>query len=378
MPRLRQLQLKYCCIQDSDLILPSQLPTVTDISLICISVDDQVNILDRCKAIRRLSTSGSLSELTHPTPIILPDLEYLWYSHRHWSLLDYLTLPPESHLHILRAIDDATAFNLFTRFSQALNPQASVPDTPTRIHHLTLFYNKSRLGVHAKDGVDKDIATFGVQISLYNTDYPLFFASILALSQTATIGIQSMNINAPGQCSIFFSAFRRHHRIATIKIEGFPGISSLLAFPDIRNPACTTGQINPQGFTSRIHTSCGCKHCHDERVSSYPGLQTLILYLGLTDVNDEVPLGRNTSRPWSEMLLDWLGERKLKGLGLTNLELHCNLAENKEGLDKLSTRLRQVVTNVNVTVRTNMSGLPTSSVFPTPLYDSYRRRILLH
>ncbi|KAF8648233.1 hypothetical protein AX16_006315 [Volvariella volvacea WC 439] len=348
MPKLRHLQLELCSSQDWNCILPAHLPTVTSVSLVSITSNDQLNILERCTAVRRLSTNGGWTKLTEPRKLTLPNLEYLSYSHTRSSLLDCLPLPPRSFLDIDGFTDDQVASSIFSRFSRALDRfTPSVFGRNAQLHHVEISHDEWRLVVHAKDRDGDDLAAFAIQADLHR-DQPLLFGSILEFCQGAGVGIQSMRVNSARHCLTLFFAFCHHPHISTIHIQTFSALKSLLSFSDARSPACTGMPLYPGTTARRIRHWCGCKHCHDKRVSSYPGLQTLIVYLDSIDIYEEVSLEEGTMGPSSKMFLGWLGGRRQKGLGLRNLEIHYDRTKNIKGFDTLITKLQQVVDNVTV------------------------------
>ncbi|KAF8656472.1 hypothetical protein AX16_002523 [Volvariella volvacea WC 439] len=350
MAKLRQLELVHCSKKDYNCILPSHLPALASVTLTKIPSDNQLELLSCCNLakIHYLSIRDGRHRVSQSLALALPNLRRLIYYHDYWSVLDCLVLPPMSFMEIGVGYypEDWRVAGVFAHFTQALERLTrSGSNAATSLPYLSLSYVRRMLSVTAKSDREKNLGTFKVQVDLTNRNHPLFFAAISHLSHSADIHIRSININ-PGTTVTYdpkalFQAFRDHPRISTLHIQTFAGFISLLSLSDTLNPACRK-QFRDE------NKGCDCTHCHDMRVSSFPGLQALVLNLGTYRFDDLAPSNGNTIN-WLEMLLEWLWNRKERGLELDRLELRYAYAGVES--DNLSWSLSQVVTNV--TIRTS-------------------------
>ncbi|KAF8650904.1 hypothetical protein AX16_005051 [Volvariella volvacea WC 439] len=301
MQKLRQLRLEHCASRDWNCILPLHLPTITDVAFTNVDTDSQIELLSRCPSVRRLSIMNGWIASDNPTPVELPNLEYLALRYTGWFMSDYLTFPAISFVDITSFSnpEDSELANIFTRFSSALgriiHPRTST-NIGQRLHHLSLDHDRSKLSITARTETGEGLAMFSIQVNSStdyddhidaDDDYPLFFASILELAQTASSGISSISIGSSSGSERLLSGFCHHPHTSTTRIQTLAGFKSLVSFSDSRD----TAGVRP--VSEWANQRCKCMHCHNRRIASFPGLQTLTLDLLTDGTGREVLLDDN-------------------------------------------------------------------------------------
>ncbi|KAF8656474.1 hypothetical protein AX16_002525 [Volvariella volvacea WC 439] len=349
MPKLRRLRLDNCSNHDCAFILPTHLPTVTDVDLEDLDSSDQLKLLSRCSAVERLSIKFSWeSDEPITKSVMLPNLKYLKLDNAQWCPFNYVTCPSLSFMDIIgsRYPDDSELANIFTYFAQALGRFIRpIHATTPRLHHLILriYYGEYRITVNAQSDMDEDLAVFsiGVDDRPNDDEFPLFFTSVFDFAQSASIGIGLIDIGSSVGSQGLFSALHHHPHasaVSSIRIGTLFGLRCLLSFPDTHSLPSSS---QTPGATNQW---CWCKPCYTKRASTLLGLRTLILDIRKDEFFEEAIFSGTMIRGL-DMLSTWLMDRKRKESGLEHLELWYRFPQQmQEESDNLALRIGQAIT----------------------------------
>ncbi|KAF8647373.1 hypothetical protein AX16_006758 [Volvariella volvacea WC 439] len=344
LPNLRRLKLSSIPRDIWGFFLPSNLPSITDLILSSICLDDQLEMLSRFTAIRRLSVKYTYEPHTSRSlRVAMPQLEYLELCGYSWALFDHLEMPSIRQMVVYwdtKFSDSRSIATVTSKFVQCLNLIRT--HTPG---HLALKTSRKAVTLSVIDRTGNNVLVFHAVHSLGCSAEPTarFFGGLVQLAQTIDMSFQFIDIAiGKGGCSSgvhsLSHSFRSHPHISTIRI------SDVWFFPDLflfSNPDSSTCGM---GNTKNL---CNCCHCHEAQVSAFPGLRTLIL----DDICKWGVLSLLSSAEgrlsWLRESARWLKERKERGLELDTMILRFTggVIEETE-LDEL----RRVVTHLVVKV----------------------------
>ncbi|KAF8662746.1 hypothetical protein AX16_001104 [Volvariella volvacea WC 439] len=340
MPKLRQLQVDTCWIDQWSYLLPSHLPTVTEVIVADIMLSNQLNLLRRCPAVRRLSVrydwetgEGPLSTSVH-----LPELQYLRVSHVPSLLLDHLLLPSLSTIDIQGDMSNkAEPSPVLLRALQFFQDHRRPSLHP---HHFSLSIGWDELSLISQNADNDDLVLFNV--SGGNRSNSRQEEDILYLVRLAEYNIRSLSTRGILSCyfiSRCYSPLRDLNSLLEIHVEYTQGLASILSFGDHKREFQKVARHLP----GVPYSFCCCESCHDMRVTSFPGLETLVL----DKIKEGELLGTDTQLLGA--LLEWLKGRAERGLKLHTLALRFVGRESRDGFRlKGLEMLKEFVTNLDV------------------------------
>ncbi|KAF8647769.1 hypothetical protein AX16_006548 [Volvariella volvacea WC 439] len=340
MPKLRRLEVDSCSGDEWNCLLPFDLPSVTTVVLKDLTFKDHVAVLSRCTNARHLTIVDGFLDEEQPTPIELPQLQYLKFSHSPWALFNCLSLPSVSQVDIdttttSNGSDDAdTATSALTKLLDSFKHPAH---SRAELDHLSLSFEVNKLSVIARGAMDEQLITFSSdniwQLVLDASNYTEWFDVMLQISHTTGIGLRTIDVKGTLGAQSLFYAFQEHSPVSTIQIYNDEAFIDFLTLTSMNTIECIVHALE----SPPTKPFCDCEGCHELRVSSYPGLKTLVLDAvegGWVPIKDA---------EWLDLFLDWLGERGRRGIGLEELTLRS--IRGKVGQEDLE-RLRRVVTRV--------------------------------
>ncbi|KAF8648234.1 hypothetical protein AX16_006316 [Volvariella volvacea WC 439] len=319
MPKLRELQMNPCTRGVWQIFLPSYLPTVTDITLDGLDTSNRIELLSRCPAVCSLSTTDGWAEpVILDRHLMLPHLTFLKCSYESGSLLDHISFPSVLRLEI----EDDIAINnpmdamiSVTNLRKALEPFNNPTRKSARLDHLSLSYAGGKLIVSASGTKNEELLIYTIHDAALHR-CTNFLDRVVHLTQNIGIGFHSISVQGAfdprSDFRGLFHTFREQARATTISIKSLEGLVGLLAFYNSSNRTCQdrSSQVSDRPF-------CDCIECYDMRITSYPGLRTLVL-----DGVEEKHF-RFCGSVWLQVLLEWLEERRDRGFGLKALILRA-------------------------------------------------------
>ncbi|KAF8640278.1 hypothetical protein AX16_010173 [Volvariella volvacea WC 439] len=331
MQNVRDLWIDSCPRVLWNPILPPCLPSLTSLTLDSILPEVQLEVLQRCPALRCFTTCNIIPhdvwyDPKGLTPLVMPNLQFISVDAGFWPLAQRLILPVISRVALV-----LYGFNLerlFIMLEGFLGHLARTPSQITRPHHLSFVTVEGRFEVEVQDETNATL------LSLLNHTYWIsepdahknFVERLLKTTTTFGIQICGFTTDARSAASRQFPLLKNCTTLSVLRVDCPETLSSLLLLPHAR-----THDLSHRSLGRGI---CDCEQCHSTRVTCFSGLKALTI--NLVDSG-----GTKDLLGLEENLIHWLEERQKAGLELETLSL-WNYRLGQETLDRLSSCVRNL------------------------------------